>query len=121
MHYEFFGPATVLGAAKSAGDGSAPSARDGGEASTGSETFTVRFARSGVDATWNPDSGSLLDLAEASGLSPEFSCRSGICQTCSSKLDRGEVEYTQEPLEDPGEGQVLICCSWPRSDLTLQI
>ena len=30
-------------------------------------------------AAWSPERGSLLDLAETHGLSPEFSCRGGSC------------------------------------------
>jgi uncharacterized protein len=60
-----------------------------------------------------PGSGSLLDLAEARGLSPEFSCRSGTCGTCKTKLVAGAVTYTKEPTAKHAEDEVLICCAVP--------
>ena len=59
---------------------------------------------------------SLLELAEANGLSPDYSCRSGVCQTCASPLEEGDGEYVLEPLEPPDPGSVLICCSTPTTD-----
>ncbi len=81
----------------------------------------MTFARSGVTATWDPTSGTILDLAEQHGLSPDYSCRSGICQTCICDLAEGEVEYFEEPLERPGPGQVLICCSRPKTSLVIEV
>ena len=75
----------------------------------------VGFSKSGVQANWNPSFESLLDLAEANGLSPDYSCRSGICQTCICPLEEGEVDYVLEPLDPPDAGSVLICCSKPKT------
>ncbi len=77
-------------------------------------TSRLRF-QIGVKANWNPSFESILDLAEANGLSPDYSCRSGICHTCICKLEEGEVDYVLEPLGAPEEGTVLICCSKPKS------
>ena len=57
----------------------------------------------------------LLDLAEAAGLDPAFSCRSGICGTCATRLKSGAVDYIEEPSAPHGDDEVLICCSTPRS------
>ena len=54
-------------------------------------------------------------------MSPDYSCRSGICHTCACKLEEGEVEYTLEPLDPPDEGMVLICCSKPKTDLVVDL
>ena len=81
----------------------------------------VTFAKSGLTATWDPTLESILDLAEAQGLRPDFSCRTGICHTCSSKLIEGEVEYVIEPLDIPDPGCVLICCSKPKTNLVIEI
>ena len=72
-------------------------------------------------APWDPSSESLLDLAEAQGLRPDFSCRSGICQSCVCKLLDGEVTYFQEPLDVPDPGCVLICSAKPRTDVTVDV
>jgi uncharacterized protein len=74
---------------------------------------SVRFTRSGRSATWTPGSGSLLELAEANGLAPPYSCREGSCGTCRTRLEHGAVSYTQPPSAAIPEGQALICCSVP--------
>ena len=81
----------------------------------------VRFAASGVAAPWRDAYPSLLALAEAEGLNPRFSCRTGICQACLCPLIAGEVAYDREPLLTPAKGQVLICCSKPVGDVVLDL
>lgn len=93
-----------------------PSTPDG-SATTGE----VEFRRSGVRLRWAADSHSLLDLAEAAGLEPDFSCRAGVCGTCSTRLLSGEVEYFDDPLDDPPDGEILLCCSRPRGPVVLDL
>ena len=112
IRYEFFGPSTVL---RQPGEEEPVPER---EPAAGAE---VVFDRAGVTAEWTSQSGMLLDLAEASGLSPPFSCRSGICHTCETRLIAGEVDYEQQPLDEPEEGHVLICCSRPRGRVVLDL
>ncbi|MGH8386773.1 MAG: pyridoxamine 5'-phosphate oxidase family protein [Pseudomonas sp.] len=73
----------------------------------------VVFQRSAKEARWQPDGGSLLELAESRGLHPEFSCRGGSCGTCKTRLISGQVNYPQPPAEVPEPGEVLICCAIP--------
>ncbi|MBA4359103.1 MAG: FAD-binding oxidoreductase, partial [Pseudomonas sp.] len=73
----------------------------------------VVFERSAKEARWQPDGGSLLELAESRGLRPEFSCRGGSCGTCKTRLISGAVNYPQPPAEVPDAGEVLICCAVP--------
>ena len=108
IHYESFGPATVL-----KHDANGNPAASGGESTA--EPVDVCFAASDVDVAWSPDKGTLLDLAEAAGLEPAFSCRSGICGTCATRLKSGAVDYIEEPSAPVGDDEVLICCSTPRS------
>ncbi len=110
IHYEFFGPASALA---SRAQVSTPK-RVAGTVECCDET-EVGFSKTGVQANWNPSFESLLDLAEANGLTPNYSCRSGICQTCVCPLEEGEVEYVLEPLDPPDPGSVLICCSKPKT------
>ncbi|WP_339490275.1 pyridoxamine 5'-phosphate oxidase family protein [Pseudomonas sp. EL_65y_Pfl2_R95] len=76
----------------------------------------VYFSASATEARWKPESGSLLDLAESRGLSPEFSCRGGSCGTCSTRLISGKVHYPNLPAEMPEPDRVLICCAVPAED-----
>jgi len=81
----------------------------------------VAFARSGLTVRWDQRYASLLELAEACDVPVRWSCRSGVCHTCESGLVSGQVSYAPEPVDDPAEGDVLICCSQPRTDLTLDL
>ena len=73
----------------------------------------VLFMRSAKEARWLPDSGSLLDLAEQRGLTPEYSCRGGTCGSCRTKLVSGRVAYpTPTELTVPDD-EVLICSARP--------
>ncbi len=94
----------------------APAVVSGDEAATGS----VRFARSGRAAA---NSGaSLLDQAEAAGLTPQSGCRMGICHTCSCRKVEGAVRdlRTGEVSTAPDE-LIQICVSAPVGDVTLDI
>ncbi|PCI61356.1 MAG: oxidoreductase [Kordiimonadales bacterium] len=108
IHYESFGPATVFGSAKT----DAPAKT---KADVSAEPVKVSFAKSGKEVLWKPEDGSLLELAEAQGLSPAFSCRDGVCGSCITKVVSGNVEYAEEPIAERAEGQALICCSTPRA------
>ena len=78
-------------------------------------TAEVVFAQSGKTATWNAGDGTLLEFAEDQGLSPDFSCRAGICLTCMCAIEDGEVAYDEPPTGTPDDGKVLICVSKPRT------
>ena len=108
IHYESFGPATVL--KHNAAPGPRPAH---GETAEG--PVKVGFAGSGIDATWMPENGTLLELAEAEGLNPAFSCRTGICGTCATRIKCGSVDYLDAPTAPHDEDEVLICCATPRS------
>ena len=114
IHYEFFGPASSLK------EGDQPKAA-GGDCVECATDIKVAFARSGVSANWNPSFGTILDMAEGLGLSPAYSCRSGICRTCMCQLIEGEVDYLEEPLDEPDPGHVFICCSRPTGDLVIDL
>jgi ferredoxin-NADP reductase/MOSC domain-containing protein YiiM len=116
INYEFFGPASLL---KDRAKVSTP--KRAAEAMDCSTEVEVEFSMSGVKTNWNPSFESILDLAEANGLSPDYSCRSGICHTCMCRLEDGEVEYVEEPLDPPEEGCVLICVSKPKKNVVVDI
>lgn len=82
---------------------------------------SITFARSGLTVNWSPDYRSILDLAEACDVPTRFSCRSGVCHVCVTDVVAGTATYVQPPLEQPGEGELLICSTAPRSDLVLDL
>ncbi len=81
----------------------------------------VTFARSGISAPFRTDTRSVLELADACDVSTRWSCRSGVCHTCTTPLLAGEVAYSPAPLEPPAAGEVLICCARPGTDIVLDM
>jgi ferredoxin-NADP reductase len=82
---------------------------------------TVSFGRSGVDVPWNPGYRSLLEFAEACEVPVKWACRTGVCHTCECALITGSVRYDPEPLEPPAQGNVLICCAQPETQVALDL
>jgi ferredoxin len=81
----------------------------------------VEFACSGVSIRWGERYGSLLELAEACDVPVRWSCRTGVCHTCETALVSGTVGYLPDPIDDPGAGDVLICCARPSGDVVLDL
>ena len=81
----------------------------------------MAFARSGLTVPWGTGYASLLELAEACDVPVRWSCRTGVCHTCETALLSGEVSYSPEPVDQPADGNVLICCSQPPADLVLDL
>jgi ferredoxin len=63
----------------------------------------------------------VLDLADACDVPTRWSCRTGVCHTCITRMLSGEVTYSPDPLDPPADGQVLICCSRPRTEIILDM
>jgi ferredoxin-NADP reductase/MOSC domain-containing protein YiiM len=81
----------------------------------------VAFARSDLSVRWSPGYASLLEFAEACDVPVRWSCRTGVCHTCETAVMSGTVSYAPDPVDDPADGDVLICCSQPRADLVLDL
>ena len=107
IRYEAFGPSTL-----------SPARSD--VPADPAATFTVSFTRSEVAAVWSPSSGTLLNLAEAAGVSPTFGCRAGSCGLCRIAITEGRVSYV-EPVDEPDGGYVLPCCAIPATDCRLDL
>jgi len=117
VHTEFFGaaPAQTPGIAAAA---ARPPHPPPGAPGDGPQ---VAFARSGLTVHWAAGYASLLELAEACDVPVRWSCRTGVCHTCETNLMLGAVRYAPDPVDDPAEGSVLICCSQPGGDLVLDL
>jgi ferredoxin-NADP reductase len=81
---------------------------------------TVRFLRSERSA--QIAEGTLLEQAEAAGLTPEFGCRMGICHTCTCRKSAGAVKniLTGE-VSDEEDEDIQLCISVPAGDVALEI
>lgn len=80
------------------------------------DSAEIVFAASGKTLTWQKGNGTILEFAEENGINPPSSCRQGICLTCMSELQEGEVEYVEPPTNEPDEGSVLICICQPKTN-----
>jgi ferredoxin len=81
----------------------------------------VSFARSGIAANWGSQYGSLLEFAEACNVPTRWSCRTGVCHTCETALLSGGIRYDPEPLEQPADGNVLICSAKPTEGIVVDL
>ena len=109
IHFEAFGPASI------------PRRKPEQTAASASEAgVVVRFARSDKQLLWTPAAGSLLELAEANGVTVNSGCRAGGCGSCQTTIEAGEVTYTQAPDFDPEPGTCLLCVCAPKTSVTLE-
>ena len=81
---------------------------------------TSASTRSGKAAANTGDS--ILEQAEAQGLTPEFGCRMGICFSCVSRKTEGTVRnvLTGEESSLPDE-DIRICVSAPVGDCAVDL
>jgi ferredoxin-NADP reductase/MOSC domain-containing protein YiiM/ferredoxin len=117
IHTELFGtlPAVTPGIS---GQASRPPHQPPGPPGTGPR---VAFARSGITVPFGDDWANVLDLADACDVPTRWSCRTGVCHTCISTLVSGGITYNPDPLEPPPDGNVLICCARPDTDIVLDL
>ena len=108
VHFEAFGPATVKKVAEKPSDEAA------------GEGIEVRFARSKKTLQWTPECGSILELAEANGISIDSGCRAGSCGTCLTAVHEGEVKYLSEPEADCDARSCLVCLAQPKTPLVIE-
>jgi ferredoxin-NADP reductase len=113
IHFEAFGPASIKRQ-------TAEVATSASAMTAGANDITVTFAKSGKRARWSPQSGSLLEFAEAEGITIDSGCRAGGCGTCQTTIRSGEVSYRQSPDYDPEPGSCLMCVCTPKTDVTLE-
>jgi ferredoxin-NADP reductase len=88
--------------------------------SNGSTEGDVTFTRAG---TTNANTGAtLLEQAEAAGLTPQFGCRMGICFSCTATKKEGTVRnvLTGETSSLPDE-DIRICVSTPEGDCSVEL
>ncbi|MBJ2154281.1 2Fe-2S iron-sulfur cluster-binding protein [Variovorax sp. IB41] len=107
IHAETFGPSSL----RRSGETDGAAAPQLPPAAT--ESVRLVFTESGKEGRWNPGDGSLLEVAEARGLSPMFGCRGGSCGTCMTRVLEGSVTYASTPSFPLEEGEALICCAMP--------
>lgn len=61
----------------------------------------------------------ILETLEKHQLEPNFNCRDGYCGVCRTKLIKGEVEYTLDPLAFIEEDEILTCCTKAKGNIEI--
>jgi ferredoxin-NADP reductase len=117
VHMEIFGP----GESMTPGISVTPVRPVHAPAGPAGEGPQVSFARSGLTVRWDEKYQSLLELAEACDVPVRWSCRTGVCHNCESGLVSGTVIYRPDPLDPPGVGALLICCSQPQEEIVIDL
>ena len=78
----------------------------------------------GIDQTVEvPGDSYILETAEEQGMELPFSCRQGVCSTCTVKTISGTVDQSEGTYlsEDQiAAGYVLICIAHPTSDCVFE-
>lgn len=108
IHSEAFGPASLAPKGAETGRGASLDA-------------FVTFASIGKTTPWSGPCGSLLELAEQSGLEPVSGCRIGVCGACRTKVLSGSVAYDIAPTAEHASDEALLCCARPATDLVLDL
>jgi ferredoxin-NADP reductase/sterol desaturase/sphingolipid hydroxylase (fatty acid hydroxylase superfamily) len=90
-----------------------------GEKALSSEQHEISFSRSNKTLLWDSEFKNLLEFAESNGISMEAGCMFGECGACSTKLEKGEVEYNYITATQPPAGHCLPCSCRPKSPMTL--
>jgi ferredoxin-NADP reductase len=80
---------------------------------------TVHIADGDRSFTWTPELGTLLDAAQAAGVSLPSGCRVGQCESCLMRVVNGNV--AQLGGDNSATDQCLTCQSVPLSELTLAL
>jgi ferredoxin-NADP reductase len=88
--------------------------------STGTAEGDITFTKAVTTAA--NTGATLLEQAEAAGLTPEFGCRMGICFTCVAKKPEGTVRnvLTGEESSLPDE-EIRICVSTPVGSCAVEL
>lgn len=89
----------------------------------GAGRFSLRFEPSGKTIEAGPEE-TVLMAAGRLGLPIPYSCADGICGTCRIAKLEGVVEMNHQGGIEEDEiaaGDILACCSYPRSNLVLKV
>ena len=67
---------------------------------------------------------SVLESAYYYGVELHHHCQSGFCGACKARLCVGRVDMRHAggiSRRDIGEGYILTCCTWPLTDIEIEM
>jgi glycine betaine catabolism B len=88
----------------------------------GARLYEITFAKSGRTVSCD-ESTTILAAARSAGLRLPSSCTRGLCGTCKTRKVSGEVEMSHQGgirQREIDHGLILLCCSKPRGDVTVE-
>ncbi len=106
IHFEAFGPASV---------------KVGRPEGLEAGPCNVKFSCAGQSLHWTGEHASLLDFAEAEGVSLDYGCRAGNCGQCLATVREGKVAHAKEPGFPVGENECLTCIGVPQGDVDIKV
>ena len=78
----------------------------------------------GIDQTVEvPEDRYILETAEEQGMELPYSCRQGVCSTCTVKMIEGTVDQSEGTYlseEQIAQGYVLICIAHPQANCVFE-
>jgi ferredoxin-NADP reductase/sterol desaturase/sphingolipid hydroxylase (fatty acid hydroxylase superfamily) len=80
----------------------------------------VHFTKSDITVAWDHEYANILEFAESNGVSLEAGCMFGECGACSTKMEKGSVDYNYQTAIKPVQGNCLPCSCFPTSDIRLE-
>ncbi len=88
--------------------------------SESTQPLTVTFSFTGESFEWTGQYPTILNLAEAKGVSISSGCEYGDCGTCLTDLVAGQVEYLHQTGIEPEPGTCLPCSCRPKTSVDLR-
>jgi uncharacterized protein len=80
-----------------------------------SQSLSVRFEASGVEASWAAADQSLWELAREHQIEIPSGCLSGVCGCCRVKLLSGTVRYDRAIALEMADDECLACVARPET------
>jgi len=81
----------------------------------------ITLVKAQLSFNWSTRFNNLLEAVEACDVPVSWSCRTGVCHRCETRLLSGQVNYNPQPLDAPLAGNVLICCAVPVTPVQLDL
>jgi uncharacterized protein len=79
----------------------------------------VTFTTSVRTVLWTDAQRTVLDLAEAAGITVPAACRVGACGTCRLHIEHGNVSHLRTPALPLDPDECLACIAVPTTRLSL--
>lgn len=96
---------------------------DGSRKETRRAASSTKITIKGSGQSFAAEPGqTILEAAEAAGVSIENSCRNGVCGSCKMRKVSGDVKFDELPVlsqEDIGPDHILTCIAKPLNDIML--